>query len=89
MTSNEFHAAVNRVAVLTDGKQLGIGYQSTNGNTPVVRWDDGTKSAADLSTVRIDETKRLPSYPAQRYMLGYDEEIDHDATPNLIRTAER
>ena len=89
MTTNEFDAAVNRVAVLTDGKRLGIGYQSADGNTPAVRWDDGTKGAANMSTLRIDATKRLPSYPAQRYMLGYDNEIDHDATPNLIRTAKR
>ena len=89
MTKSEFHAAVNRVTVLTDGKRLGIGYQTTDGNGPIVRWEDGTKGPANASTLRVDDTKRLPSYPAQRYMLGYDDEIDHDATPNLIRTTRR
>ena len=89
MTRSEFHAAVTRVAVLTDGKRLGIGYQTTDGNGPIVRWEDGTKGPADASTLRVDDSKRLPSYPAQRYMLGYDDEIDTDATPDLIRSATR
>ena len=78
MTTSEFHAAVSRAAALTDGQGPGIGYPTTVGSEAFVRWEDGTKGRVDVKTLRRDETKRLPSYAAQRFMLAYEGELDNE-----------
>lgn len=88
MTTEEFHAAIEKVRLLTDGRRLGIGYRNRNG-APMMRWEDGTQGPVDPEKIEQDETTRIPSYGAQLFMLGYDSEINHDARPDLIRDTRR